>query len=137
MAPARAPSTSPAEGDRASVAGDDTDLAPTRPTTEATSKHRHGPKWHRRREEIIDRSAALIARRGFHATSTTELCEANELGKGALYYYIGSKEELLALIHDRVMDEVLSTAEAVVETEGSASVQLARLGEALVGVIGR
>ncbi len=32
----------------------------------------------------------------------------NELGKGALYYYIGSKEELLAAIHDRVMDEVLA-----------------------------
>jgi len=60
-------------------------------------------KWHRRREEIIDLSATVIARRGYHATSTTELCEANELGKGALYYYIGSKERLLAAIHDRVM----------------------------------
>jgi hypothetical protein len=32
---------------------------------------------------------------------------ANDLGKGALYHYIGSKEELLAAIHDRVMDEVM------------------------------
>ena len=36
-----------------------------------------------------------------------ELCAANDLGKGALYHYIGSKEELLAAIHDRVMDEVM------------------------------
>ena len=64
-------------------------------------------KWHRRRDEIIDRSATIIAQRGFHATSTTELCEGNQLGKGALYHYIGSKESLLAGIHDRVMDEVL------------------------------
>ena len=60
-----------------------------------------------------------MAKRGFHATSTTELCEANELGKGALYYYIGSKEELLAAIHDRVMDEVLATAEAVLAEEAT------------------
>ena len=33
-------------------------------------------------------------RRGYHATGITELCVANGLGKGALYHYIRSKEEL-------------------------------------------
>ncbi len=35
----------------------------------------------------------------------------NGLGKGAFYHYIASKEELLAAIHDRVMDEVMVGAE--------------------------
>ena len=48
---------------------------------------------------------------GYHATGITELCDANDLGKGALYHYIGSKEELLAAIHDRVMDEVMLGAD--------------------------
>src|SRR6478736_2386375 len=85
-------------------------------------------KWHRRRDEIIDRSATIIAQRGYHATSTTELCEANELGKGALYYYIGSKERLLVAIHDRVMDEVLAGADRVLAAGGTPSERLDRLG---------
>jgi AcrR family transcriptional regulator len=66
-----------------------------------------------------------------------ELCAANDLGKGALYHYIGSKEELLAAIHDRVMDEVMLGAERVAEAGGSPSEQLAMLGQELLDVIHR
>jgi AcrR family transcriptional regulator len=66
-----------------------------------------------------------------------ELCAANELGKGALYHYIGSKEELLAAIHDRVMDEVMAGADRVADAGGSPSQQLASLGEELLDVIHR
>ena len=94
-------------------------------------------KWVQRREAIIDHSATVIAQRGYHATSTTELCEANDLGKGALYYYIGSKERLLAAIHDRVMDEVMAGADRVREAGGSPPEQLAMLGDELLDVIAR
>ena len=66
-----------------------------------------------------------------------ELCAANDLGKGALYHYIGSKEELLAAIHDRVMDEVMLGADRVAEAGGSPSQQLAMLGDELLDVIHR
>jgi AcrR family transcriptional regulator len=66
-----------------------------------------------------------------------ELCAANDLGKGALYHYIGSKEELLAAIHDRVMDEVLAGADRVTEAGGSPSEQLEMLGTELLDVIHR
>src|SRR4051812_40880456 len=66
-----------------------------------------------------------------------ELCAANDLGKGALYHYIGSKEELLAAIHDRVMDEVMLGAERVAAAGGSPSAQLAMLGDELLDVIHR
>jgi AcrR family transcriptional regulator len=95
------------------------------------------PKWETRREAIVDTSARLFARRGYHATGITELCEANELGKGALYHYIGSKESLLAAIHDRVMDEVMLGAEKVAAAGGPPSAQLAMLGEELLDVIHR
>lgn len=94
-------------------------------------------RWEQRRAEIVDRSAALLARRGYHATGINDLCEANDLGKGALYHYIGSKEELLAGIHDRVMDEVMEGAERVAADGGTPSEQLARLGEELLDVIHR
>ena len=94
-------------------------------------------KWQRRRQLIVDTSAKVFAERGFHGTSTTELCDANQLGKGALYYYIGSKEELLAAIHDRVMDEVMAGAARVAEAGGSPREQLKELGRELLDVIAR
>jgi AcrR family transcriptional regulator len=98
---------------------------------------RRSPKWQARRDAIVDVSAQVIAHRGYHATGLTELCAANGLGKGALYHYIGSKEALLAAIHDRVMDEVMRGADRVAEAGGSPSSQLARLGDELLDVIHR
>ncbi len=86
---------------------------------------------------IVDTSATVFAQQGYHATGIVELCEANGLGKGAFYHYIGSKEELLVAIHDRVMDEVLLGAERVAEAGGTPSEQLACLGEELLDVIFR
>ena len=104
---------------------------------EPDTETRRSAKWHLRRQEVIDLSAKLIAKRGYHATSTTELSEANRLGKGALYYYIGSKERLLVAIHDRVMDEVLLGADRVEQAGGSPANKLARLGGELLDVIAR
>jgi AcrR family transcriptional regulator len=63
----------------------------------------HGPGWETRRQEIIDQAAALFAERGYPATSIAEIVQAVGVGKGTLYYYIGSKEELLVEIQDRVV----------------------------------
>ena len=104
---------------------------------DATGEPRRSAKWQVRRQAIVDTSAAVFARRGYHATGITELCAANDLGKGALYHYIGSKEELLAAIHDRVMDEVMLGADRVAASGGSPSEQLAMLGEELLDVIHR
>jgi AcrR family transcriptional regulator len=90
---------------------------------------RRGAKWQARRQAIVDTSARVIARRGYAATGIMDLCAANDLGKGALYHYIGSKEELLAAIHDRVMDEVMIGAERVADAGGSPPQQLAMLGD--------
>ena len=94
-------------------------------------------KWLARHDEIVDASARLFAERGYHATGLTELCEANDLGKGALYHYIGSKEALLAAIHDRVMDEVMAGADRAAAAGGSPSQQLAMLGSEYLDVIDR
>src|SRR5579859_6353202 len=107
------------------------------PQTRVKDKQGKSAKWQARRHEIVDVSAKVFADRGYHATSTTELCAANDLGKGALYYYIGSKEELLAAIHDRVMDEVMIGADRVAHATGTPSDRLAMLGQELLDVIHR
>jgi TetR/AcrR family transcriptional regulator, cholesterol catabolism regulator len=107
------------------------------PAVEATGGSRRSANFEVRRQAIIDTSAAVFARGGYHGTGITELCVANDLGKGALYHYIGSKEELLASIHDRVMDEVMAGADRVAAAGGSPSRQLAMLGDELLDVIHR
>jgi AcrR family transcriptional regulator len=107
------------------------------PQTRIKDKNGKSAKWTRRHHEIVDASARVFADRGYHATSTTDLCEANDVGKGALYYYIGSKEELLAAIHDRVMDEVMLGADRVARSGGTPPEQLTMLGEELLDVIFR
>jgi AcrR family transcriptional regulator len=104
---------------------------------QASGDSRRSAKWESRRHAIIDTSAHLFARQGYHATGIMELCVANDLGKGALYHYIGSKEELLAAIHDRVMDEVMLGAERVAEAGGPSPRQLVMLGDELLDVIHR
>jgi TetR/AcrR family transcriptional regulator, cholesterol catabolism regulator len=107
------------------------------PRAGASDSSRRSPKWQARREAIVDTSAVVIARRGYHATGINELCDANDLGKGALYHYIGSKEELLAAVHDRVMDEVMAGADRVADAGGPAPAQLEMLGDELLDVIHR
>ncbi len=106
------------------------------PRTEAAVPAR-SEKWKARRDVIIDTSAQVFARSGYHATGIAELCAVNGLGKGAFYHYIRSKEELLAAIHDRVMDEVMVGADRVARAGGTPSAQLAMMGDELLDVIHR
>jgi len=107
------------------------------PGPEPSDEPKRSEKWTARRELIIDTSAKVFARQGYHATGIAELCAVNGLGKGAFYHYIGSKEELLAAIHDRVMDEVMVGADRVAAKGGTPTAQLAMLGEELLDVIHR
>jgi TetR/AcrR family transcriptional regulator, cholesterol catabolism regulator len=107
------------------------------PPTAARDEPRRSEKWKARREVIVDTSARVFAQRGYHATGIAELCAVNGLGKGAFYHYIVSKEDLLAAIHDRVMDEVMLGADRVAQAGGSPSAQLAMLGDELLDVIYR
>src|SRR5215203_1861744 len=104
---------------------------------ESGNERRRSPKAEARRQQIIDRSATVFARSGYHGTGITELIAANGMGKGTFYHYIGSKEELLAAIHDRVMDEVMVGADRVAEAGGTPSEQLSKLGDELLDVIHR
>lgn len=125
-----------ADGKRRPEAADPASVA-AMPGTEPSKDSRRSANWQARRQAIVDTSAPLFAKNGYHATGITELCEANDLGKGALYHYIGSKEELLAAIHDRVIDEVMIGADRVADAGGSPSAQLEMLGEELIDVIHR
>lgn len=95
----------------------------------------HGPDYEQRRQQIIDKAAELFSERGYAATGISELCREVDLGKGALYYYIGSKENLLVEIQNRVLEPLLTSTEQIVALDEPALVRLRLLSENLLSVI--
>jgi TetR/AcrR family transcriptional regulator, cholesterol catabolism regulator len=85
-----------------------------------------------RRESIIDVAASMFAERGYAATGVADLGAEVGLERGALYYYIGSKEQVLAEIHDRVMTPLLRESEEICQLPGSALARLRLVSESLL-----
>lgn len=97
----------------------------------------HGPGYERKRQEIIDLAAELFARKGYAAASITELGQVTGLGRGALYYYIGSKENLLVEIQARVLDPLLREAKRIRSLNEEPVLRLRLLSETLLELIFR
>ena len=97
----------------------------------------HGSAFEPRRREIIDTAAELFARRGYAATGITEICEAVGLARGALYYYIGSKEQLLVEIQSAVLMPLLEAARELAALDVAPVVRLRLVSELLLDMIVR
>lgn len=95
----------------------------------------HGPEFEARRQSIIDQAAGLFARQGYSGTGITEIATVVGLGRGALYYYIGSKENLLVEIQDRVLRPLLRSAERITTLDASPLAKLRLLSEVLLELI--
>jgi AcrR family transcriptional regulator len=98
----------------------------------------HGPGFESRRAEVIDIATTLFAERGYSGTSVSDLTEATGLGKGALYRYIDSKENLLVEISARVMNPLIERTREICALHESPLVKLRLISEAvLVGIAER
>lgn len=72
------------------------------------------------RDRILRVAAEKFAQKGYHATGVAELGDAAGIKRGALYYHIGSKEDLLYQLSRRHVEEALTRGLAVVaEVDGS------------------
>jgi AcrR family transcriptional regulator len=57
----------------------------------------------RRREEILDAAGKLFAQHGYSDADTQTLADALQVGKGTIYRYFATKEELFLAAVDRAM----------------------------------
>jgi TetR/AcrR family transcriptional regulator, cholesterol catabolism regulator len=89
---------------------------PTRPALRA--------RYDRRRSRVIDAAAHAFAQRGYHATSVSALLQATGLTAGGLYHYIATKDELLVLICDELIDPLLERARAIIAADEAPQHQL-------------
>jgi AcrR family transcriptional regulator len=81
----------------------------------------------------IRRTAAeLWARKGYHGAGVQELARATDLGKGALYHHIGSKEQLLYEISISSVSDLVVGAEEVLAMDAPAAERLRLLSRRLM-----
>lgn len=65
-----------------------------------------------REEEILDAAVKLFAERGYSNANTQELADLLGVGKGTLYRYFPTKQELFLAAADRVMARLNETIDA-------------------------
>ncbi|MCW2712950.1 MAG: HTH-type transcriptional repressor KstR2 [Marmoricola sp.] len=85
----------------------------------------------------INRIAAeLFAKSGYHATGIAELSEAVGLGRGALYYHIGSKESVLYEICIEAISQLIPPSRQVVDGDTPSAEKLRVMSRLLMRNIG-
>jgi AcrR family transcriptional regulator len=62
------------------------------------------------RERILTVAGRLFAEQGYHGTGVDQLCKVVGLGKGALYYHLDSKEQVLFELCRRNVAELIQQA---------------------------
>jgi AcrR family transcriptional regulator len=65
----------------------------------------------RRREQILETAAKVFAERGYQSADMQQIADAISLGKGTLYRYFTSKEELFLAAVDRGMQRLRQVVE--------------------------
>ncbi len=78
------------------------------PVAPSERPRRQSPAPERRRGDLLDAAAALFAAHGIEATSVAAIAEAAGVAKGSFYRYFASREELLAALKVRFVDDLLA-----------------------------
>jgi AcrR family transcriptional regulator len=82
-----------------------------------------------RRERILESAARLVATRGFHSVGVSDIGAAAGVTGSALYRHFPNKSEILVALLDRVVDQLLEGAQAVVsssEPSGASPAEMLR-----------
>ena len=85
-----------------------------------------------RRKQIVRKAAILFNDMGYFNTSMNDIAEAVGVRKPTLYYYISSKEEILYLVHEELIEHLTSLHQSRLETRMSCA-QL--LQEVLIDIL--
>ncbi|MGW0247168.1 TetR/AcrR family transcriptional regulator [Nocardia goodfellowii] len=87
------------------------------------------------RERIVEAAVELFADKGFHGTGVAEIGERANVQRGALYYHIGSKEELLWEILRDYIQLMRADAERIAASGHDPIAKLHKLIHSYTGLI--
>jgi AcrR family transcriptional regulator len=85
-----------------------------------------------RREEIVQAAAHVFRQRGFESATLSDVAKTLGTDRASLYYYVGSKEELLQEIVRDALKTVLEAAETIKRSRTSTPEKIKALIESMV-----
>jgi TetR/AcrR family fatty acid metabolism transcriptional regulator len=68
-----------------------------------------------KREQLINAAIRVFADKGFHQAKMQDIAIAADVGKGTIYEYFATKDELFLAVYDSWMDEYEKAMEAAME----------------------
>jgi AcrR family transcriptional regulator len=84
---------------------------------DSDSNHRKRMTGRERREQLLDVGRKLFAERGYEGTSIEEIASQAGVSKPVVYEHFGGKEGLYAVVVDREVDRLLTTATQILGGE--------------------
>ena len=91
-----------------------------------------GEAYQARRQEIIQAAGRVFREKGFDAATLNDIAKKLKTDRTSLYYYVGSKEDLLHEIVAQVLDENVAAAERVLADQGTPTEKISALVEHMV-----
>lgn len=79
------------------------------------------------KERILRASIELFSKKGFDATSVTEIAQSAEVTKALIYYYFRSKEEIMDSLVQSLLDKITSMTMDFVHANIVQMIQVGRL----------
>lgn len=79
------------------------------------------------RKRIIAVALEAFSARGFEATTTVEIADTLQMTGPSLYYYFGTKEELLYACMDFILEQLYTDLSAAAASEGTAQERMVRV----------
>lgn len=70
------------------------------------------------RERILEESARFFAKDGYKATNLKQVADTLDVTRQALYYYFGSKSDILAALFDEVMSRMEESVDSALPVPG-------------------
>lgn len=68
-------------------------------------------------DEILKKSARLMAKQGYHGTSMRDLAETTGHSLSGLYHYLDSKDDLLFKINERGFSSLIDTSRSILDRD--------------------
>lgn len=88
---------------------------------------RENPVKEIREKQIKEAALRLFSEKGFHNTTITQISEAAELGKGTIYWYWKSKEELAFSLVEDMLKDFVRLIEGARDGDGAARERFERM----------
>lgn len=86
-----------------------------------------------RKNDIINAASRVFAQKGYSSTRIIEVADAASVGKGTIYEYFRSKEELFFAVFEAMMDEAgMAIAETAGRLDGPFSLRMKNLADSIL-----